>query len=142
MTTSIKFVDLLSEVKDYILKTKSHDLQSYMQLHKVILPLRNFDKTKKITLHKRDFYTDKYKYQKIEDDFRVIDNIVIFKDKFITLNALEMRSFMTDIIGIYEIIHNSDPNEDIYNLGCRLFCSPGNLFPSEIDQLYCEVNSN
>ena len=137
--SSIKFIDLLNNIRSYIKSNKDIKGICYYDyyLHKLIFQLHTFDKNKTYTYHLREYYSDKYKDK--SDEYDVIDNIVIFKNKFNTEKLTFLEKLMVDIFGTFDIINNSDPNEDIYHLGCRLFNVPGDLTIDEVNQIYCEI---
>ena len=90
--TTIKFIDLLYNIRSYIKSNKNiKDICYDDYLHKLIFQLHTFDKNKSYTYHLREYYSDKYKDKSNEYD--VIDNIVIFKNKFKTEKTNIFKKF-------------------------------------------------
>ena len=135
--SSIKFVDLLSEIRNQIFINKQNINNNHLK--KLLIQLHTYDKNRQITLHKRDYFNDFYKKYKIDGEFDVINNIVIFKNDFISVDPIRLKNLMSDILDTFDIIYNNGPDEDVYTVACKLFNAPGYLINDEVEQLYCIV---
>ena len=135
--TSIKFVDLLSEIRKQIFNNKQ-DIDNE-HLKKLLIQLHSFDKNRQITLHKRDYYSNLYKNQKINGLFDIVDNVVIFKNEFNTIELKKLEYSMLDILDTFDVIYNNGSDEDVYTVACKLFNVPGHLIKDEVEQLNCII---
>ena len=139
MTSTIKFINLLENIRSYI-KSDEHqlDISKDEYIFNLIKQLHNLDKNKQIILHLREYYNDEY-HNKNSDDYIIMDRVVVFNNKFKTRDQSYLSDSMSCIYDTYDWIKASDPNKDIYQLGGELFNIPGYLLHDEVDQLYCVI---